>query len=152
MDAEKLTEKILALVPEAAPEENKQFISFLVPADKLKYLASQLREKKELDFDFLFCLTGVDRGTDLGVVYHLASTTHQHELVLKVRTPDLENPVFDTVSDLWKTADFLEREVWDLFGIRFRGHSDLRRIFLEEDWIGYPLRKDYKDDINIVEL
>ncbi|MFH1936189.1 MAG: NADH-quinone oxidoreductase subunit C [Bacteroidota bacterium] len=152
MDSEKLKEKILTLVPEAQPEENKQFPAFLIPADKLKTLATHLKEEKELDFDFLFCLSGVDWGTELGVVYHLTSTTHNHSLELKVKTDNRETPAFDTVADLWKTAEFFEREVWDLFGIRFTGHPDMRRIFLEEDWVGYPMRKDYTDEVNIVEL
>ena len=73
-------------------------------------------------------------------------------MVLKVKISDRENPAVDTVSDIWKTAEFHEREVYDLFGIKFNNHPDLRRILLEEDWEGYPLRKDYKDEVNIVEL
>jgi len=152
MDSEKLKEKISSLVPEAHLEENKQFPTFLIPPDKLKFLATQLKENKELDFDYLFCLSGVDWGTELGVVYHLNSTSLSHSLELKVKTENREKPEFDTVADLWKTAEFFEREVWDLFGIRFNGHPDLRRIFLEEDWVGYPMRKDYTDEVNIVEL
>ena len=86
------------------------------------------------------------------VVYHLESTVHGHKMVLKVKISDRENPAVDTVSDIWKTAEFHEREVYDLFGIKFNNHPDLRRILLEEDWEGYPLRKDYKDEVNIVEL
>ncbi|MFH1159324.1 MAG: NADH-quinone oxidoreductase subunit C [bacterium] len=152
MESNSLKAKILELVPEAQQVENKQFPAFLIPPGKLKALATSLKEDKDLDFDYLFCLSGVDWGTELGVVYHLTSTYHNHTLELKVKTSDRETPEIETVSDLWKTADFFEREVWDLFGIRFKGHPDLRRIFLEESWVGYPLRKDYKDDINIVEL
>ncbi len=152
MDSEKLTDKILEIVPEAQQEENKQFLTFLIPPDKLKTLTTHLKEEKELDFDYLFCLTGVDWGTELGVVYHLTSTSLNHSVELKVKTDNRETPEFDTVTDLWMTADFFEREVWDLFGIRFTGHPDLRRILLEEDWVGYPMRKDYTDEVNIVEL
>jgi NADH:ubiquinone oxidoreductase subunit C len=91
----------------------------------------------------------VDYGTDLGVVYHLRSTILNHVVVLKSRTSDRENPNFDTVSDIWKTADLHEREVYDLLGIKFNNHPDLRRLFLDNSW-GFPLRKDYVDDINIV--
>ena len=108
MDSEKLKEKILTLVPGAQPEENKQFPTFLIPPDKLKSLAIHLKEEKDLDFDFLFCLSGVDWGTELGVVYHLTSTSHSHSVELKVKTEDREHPEFDTVSDLWKNADFFE--------------------------------------------
>ncbi len=152
MDSEKLKEKILTLVPEAQLEENKQFPTFLIPSGKFKSLTAKLKEDKDLDFDYLFCLTGVDWGTELGVVYHLTSTSLNHSLELKVKTENRETPEFDTVADLWKTAEFFEREVWDLFGIRFTGHPDMRRIFLEEDWVGFPMRKDYTDEVNIVEL
>jgi len=152
MESEKLKEKILEIVPEAQQEENKQFPTFLIPLDKLKTLTTQLKEDKDFDFDYLFCLTGVDWGTELGVVYHLTSTSLNHSVELKVKTENRDNPEFDTVSDLWRTAEFFEREVWDLYGIRFTGHPDMRRIFLEEDWVGFPMRKDYTDEVNIVEL
>jgi len=152
MEAEKLIEKILEIVPEAQLEENKQFPTFLVPSGKFKSLAVKLKEEKELDFDYLFCLTGVDWGTEVGVVYHFTSSFLNHSVELKVKTENRENPEFDTVADLWKAAEFFEREVWDLFGIRFTGHPDMRRIFLEENWVGYPMRKDYTDEVNIVEL
>ena len=112
-------------------------------------LAKQLRDDKEAQFDFLFCLSGVDWGQDLGVVYHLRSTIYEHVVVIKTRTSDREHPQFDSVSDIWKTADFHEREAFDLLGIRFTNHPDLRRLFLDSSW-GFPLRKDYVDDINIV--
>lgn len=152
MDIEKLKEKVLALVPEAEPEENKQFPVFYIPAARAHSFLLQLKNDPELLFDYLFCLTGVDTGKILTVVYHLKSTTHTHELVIKVKAEDRENAAVDTVCDLWRTAEFLEREVYDLLGIRFNNHPDLRRIFLEESWVGHPLRKDYKDEINIVEL
>ncbi|HTX89041.1 MAG TPA: NADH-quinone oxidoreductase subunit C [Bacteroidales bacterium] len=152
MDPEKLKERVQNLVPEAGLEENKQFPVFVIPSAKLHELAEKLFREEDLAFDYLFCLTGVDRGKQLEVVYHLTSTHHGHSLVLKVQTEDRLNPAFDTVCDIWKTAEFHEREVYDLLGVRFNHHPDLRRIFLEEDWPGYPLRKDYKDEVNIVEL
>ncbi len=152
MDREKLKEKILLLAPEAEAEENAQFPVFFIPSAQIHSVAKQLREGEETQFDYLFCLTGVDMVKYLGVVYHLRSTRFGHELVLKVKTEDRVNPAFDTVSDIWKGADFLEREVYDLLGIRFNNHPDLRRIFLDENWVGYPLRKDYTDEVNIIEL
>jgi NADH-quinone oxidoreductase subunit C len=130
-------------------KEGKQYIEVTLPATKLHSVAAQLREGDETKFDYLFCLTGVDYGQDLGVIYHLRSTILGHAVVLKVRTSDRENPQFDSVSDIWITADFHEREAFDLLGIRFANHPDLRRLFLDSSW-GYPLRKDYVDDINIV--
>lgn len=152
MEPEQLKQKILSLEPEAQQEANQQFPTFLIPSGKFKALAAQLKEEKDLDFDYLFCLSGVDWGAELGVVYHLTSTALDHSVELKVKTADREKPEVDTVADLWKTAEFFEREVWDLFGIRFTGHPDMRRIFLEEEWVGFPMRKDYTDEVNIVEL
>jgi len=82
-------------------------------------------------------------------VYHLRSTKYNHSVVLKVRTSDRKDPHFDSVSDIWRTADFHEREVFDLLGIKFTNHPDLRRFFLSRS-MGFPLRKDYVDDIHIV--
>jgi NADH-quinone oxidoreductase subunit C len=152
MDFETLKERVQHLVPEAELEENKQFPTFIVPPDRLHELASILKSAEDTAMDYLFCLSGVDTGQHLMVVYHLTSTVHNHSAVLKVRTANREHPVFDSVDDLWKTAEFHEREVFDLFGIGFTGHPDLRRIFLDENWVGYPMRKDYKDEVNIVEL
>jgi NADH-quinone oxidoreductase subunit C len=152
MDNEKLKERAQSLVPEARLEENKQFLTLVIPAGKLHDLAVNLKNGEDTAFDYLFCLTGVDNSKQLMVVYHLESTLHKHCMVLKVQTDDRENPVFDTVSDIWKSAEFYEREVFDLFGIRFTNHPDLRRIFLDENWKGFPFRKDYIDEVNIVEL
>jgi NADH:ubiquinone oxidoreductase subunit C len=91
----------------------------------------------------------MDYGQELGVVYHLRSTKLGHDLVVKSRTVDRQDPHFDSVTDIWKTADLFEREVYDLLGIKFTNHPDLRRLFLDKSW-GFPLRKDYADDINIV--
>jgi len=131
--------------------ENKQYLEVLVPAESLHKLAKLLKETPETDFDYLFCLSGVDYGKQFAVVYHLESTTLKHKLVLKVKTDDRTNPNFDTVCGIWRTAEWFEREVFDLFGIKFNNHPDLRRLFLPEDWVGYPLRKDFKDELNIIE-
>jgi len=152
MDNEQLKERIPGLVPGAEFQENKQFLTFLIPPAELHALALKLKNEDDFAFDYLFCLTGVDLVKQLMVVYHLESTKHHHQLVLKVQTEDRANPAFDTVCDIWKTAEFHEREVYDLLGIRFNNHPDLRRLFLDEDWKGYPLRKDYVDEVNIVEL
>jgi len=152
MDNITLKEKILSLVPGAEFQENKQYLTFLIPSDKMHELALKLKNEPEFNFDYLYCLSGVDYPKYLEIVYHLESTGHRHELVLKVRTAGRENANADTVCDIWKTAEFHEREIYDLLGIKFNHHPDMRRIFLDEDWKGYPLRKDYVDEVNIVEL
>ena len=152
METEKLKERILSLFPEVQVEENKQFLSCVIPANQFHAALENLKNTADTSFDYLFCLTGADMGKELVVVYHLNSTQHQHELVLKVKLADRENPVVDSVCDLYKAAEFYEREVYDMLGIRFSNHPDMRRIFLDENWQGYPLRKDYVDEINIIEL
>jgi len=112
-------------------------------ADAGRYLA----EDEALVFDSLMCLSGVDlniKDTDLAVVYHLYSMTHRHKVVLKTLVPK-EDPHVPSVEQIWKTAQWHEREVYDLYGIIFENHSDLRRILLPDDWEGYPLRKDYQE-------
>ena len=103
-----------------------------------------LKDDPELQFNYLMCLSGVDfgAGKNLGVVYHLQSMPLMHQIVLKVELPR-ESASLPSVALIWRTADWHEREAYDLFGIRFEGHPDLRRIFLPDDWEGHPLRKDY---------
>ena len=149
MDNLQLTEFIKSIDAELEVKEGTQFAEVTVPASRLLSLARALKYKEEASFDFLYCMTGVDYGKDLGVIYHLRSTRYGHSIVLKTITSDRENPQFDSVTDLWGTADFNEREVFDLLGIRFTNHPDMRRLFLDSSW-GFPLRKDYVDDVNIV--
>ena len=119
----------------------------LIAPDALAGIARYLVEDSALAFDSLMCLSGVDLGVkeeNLEIVYHLFSMTHRHTVVLKVHLPK-EDPHIPSVEDIWKTANWHEREAYDLYGITFEGHSDLRRILMPEDWEGHPLRKDYKD-------
>ncbi len=131
-------------------EEESQFLNIQVPAEHLHDLMAQLKNDPETQFDYLFCLSGVDWGEKLGIVYHLESTTKRHIIVVKVTAEDRETPVLDSVYDIWATAEFHEREVFDFFGIKFTNHPNLKRLFLTEDWIGYPLRKDYEDETNMI--
>lgn len=131
-------------------EAESQFLNITVKPEHLHELLSQLKSNTETSFDYLFCLTGMDWGTDLGIVYHLESTTHRHQLVVKVKTSDRENPTFDSVCDIWSTAEFHEMEVFDYFGIKFNNHPNLKRLFMPKDWVGYPLRKDYVDEVNMI--
>ena len=103
-----------------------------------------------MKFNYAFCITGMDWGKELGVIYHLESTELKHRIVVKVMTEDRENPTLDSVHDIWQTADFHELEVYDFFGIKFNNHPKLRRLFLTPEWEGFPLRKDYVDEANMV--
>ncbi len=119
--------------------------AIVVPADKLVSICKILKESKIFSFDCLSNLTAVDRKDRFEVVYHLFSYSLRHEVTLKVVLPRDETAHIETVERLWGCANWLEREVYDLFGIKFDGHSDLRRIMLPDDWVGHPLRKDYKE-------
>ncbi|MEI8202131.1 MAG: NADH-quinone oxidoreductase subunit C [Bacteroidota bacterium] len=150
MNNEQLKEKIRAIDSNIIITDGPQYVTLEVSPADLHKTASMLKTHPDLLFDYLFCLTGTDLADACQVVYHLESYTHRHCVVLKVKTANRENAVLDTVCDIWITADFHEREVYDLVGITFTNHPDMRRIFLdEEDWVGHPLRRDYTDD-NIV--
>lgn len=149
MDKIQLAEFVKTLDDNLEIKEGRQFAEVTVSSSKLYSLAKLLKEREEAKFDFLVCITGVDYSNDLGVIYHLRSTVYEHTIVLKTRTSDRENPTLDSITDLWSTAEFHEREVYDLLGIKFTNHPDLRRLFLDSSW-GFPLRKDYADDKNIV--
>ena len=131
-------------------EEGSQFLNITVSPENLHKLMSELKNNEDTSFDYLFCLTGMDWGKELGVVYHLESIKYRHIVVVKVSTEDRENPTLDTVCDIWPTAELLEREVFDFFGIVFNNHPNLKRLFLTDEWDGFPLRKDYVDEINMV--
>jgi NADH/F420H2 dehydrogenase subunit C len=151
MTNEELKNKILAVAPDAQVAEGKQYLEVTVTPEKLRELSKNLKDSEDTSFDYLFCQTGVDWKDCFGVIYHLASTRHNHNIVVKTKTPDREKPKLPTVSDIWRTAEYHEREIWDMLGIRFTDHPDLRRFFLDESWSGHPLRKDYADEENIIE-
>ena len=117
---------------------------FKVSPTSIVGVCSQLKDEKSLDFQVLSDLTAIDFPKDdqLKVVYHLYSYSARHQIVLKVDL-DRETPRITTVESVWKVANWFEREVYDLFGVVFEGHTDLRRIMLPEDWVGHPLRKDF---------
>jgi len=116
----------------------------IIAPDKINAISLFLRDEESLQFDFLSSLSGVDYDDEnLLIVYNLYSFVHKHKLMIKVFVPKIE-PNVKTVSDIWATADWHEREAFDLFGIKFEDHPDLRRILLPDDWEGHPLRKDYK--------
>jgi NADH-quinone oxidoreductase subunit C len=115
-----------------------------VAPDRVDEIARVLRDDENFRFDTLMCLSGVDYGGGtLGVVYHLHSIRKGHKITLKVRVP-AGNPHVRSVEAVWKTANWHEREAYDLIGIVFDGHPDLRRILMPYDWEGHPLRKDFE--------
>ena len=130
-------------------EEGGQFLNGNVARENIFAVMKKLRD--DLGFNYLFCLTCVDWKTHFTMMYHLRNLSTNDELVIKSKIEDVNNPAIDTVSNLWQTANFHEREVFDLFGVKFYNHPDLRRIFLDENWPGYPLRKSYEDP-NMIEL
>ncbi len=151
MTSEALKTAITALLPEAAFEDGREWLNVRIEAKDWKAFAERLRYQPGLDFDYLFCLTCVDWPAHMDMVYHLTSTVHRHTVVVKAKL-EREDPAIDTVCDIWRTAEFHEREVYDLFGVRFNDHPDLRRLLLTDDWKGWPLRKDYEDPVNMIKL
>ena len=137
---------------EIANKLEKQFVrsivessenSFVVKSEFLLRIATFLKTTSGLDFDYLTSITAVDYYDYFEVVYHLTSLKHNHSLVLKTRCYGRDKPRLWSVVGLWQGADFQEREIYDLMGISFDGHPNLKRIFLWEGFQGHPLRKDY---------
>lgn len=118
--------------------------TIIVKPESLFQIASFLKNTADLDFDYLSFVTAVDYNTYFELVYYLTSLQHNHGLILKTRCTDRENPTVPSVVSLWNGANFQEREVYDLMGIKFEGHPNLKRIALWEGFPGHPLRKDFK--------
>jgi len=117
--------------------------SLVVKSEFLLAVASFLKDTPGLDFDYLTSITAVDYRNYFEVVYQLTSLKHNHSLFMKSRCYDREKPALPSVVNLWRGADFQEREIYDLIGISFEEHPNLKRIFLWEGFKGHPLRKDY---------
>jgi NADH-quinone oxidoreductase subunit C len=141
LSGRELAQRIAEHVPDAIVEADDA--AAIVQSQSLFEVMRFVKETAELDFDYLVSITAVDYLDYLEVVYHLLSMEHNHSLVLKARCYDRDNPEVPSVVELWQGADFQEREVYDLMGIRFAGHPNLRRIFLWEGFQGHPLRRDY---------
>lgn len=141
-------ENIARRFPEATFEEG-EWLLVNIPDAKWHSLAKTLKEDPEFGFDYLVAIVGMDWTETLGCMYYLTSTTHNTHVSVKVTTSDRENPMLHSISDLWAVANLYEREVYDYYGIIFINHPDMRRLFLRNDWVGYPLRKDYNDDPNV---
>lgn len=148
MDNARLIELVRSVAGNATEVKNAVPLSFLIDSSDLLLVCEQLYRNPESYFDMLSCITGVDNGSEantMEVIYQLYSIPFNHSLMLKVVVPR-ENPEVESITSIWKSANWLEREVFDMFGIVFKNHPDLRRILMPADWNGYPLRKDYKHE------
>lgn len=151
MTGEELKIKLSELLPSIVYEEGGEWINMMIQPEEWKSFAKQIRSTPGLDFDFLFCVTCVDWKTHLTMVYHVTSTIHRHNIVVKTKL-DRVTPEIETVCDIWRTAEFHEREQFELFGVNFKNHPDLRRLILTDDFQGFPLRKDFEDPVNMIKL
>lgn len=151
MNKEKLMDYIRELNPGAVVDDEAALLTVTLSAGEVHAMAQKLKDYPGNDFDHLSSLTAVDWEDHFQVVYHLYSFSGKMTIVLKGKLEERESPLVESVSDIWKGAALMESEVYDLFGIRFKGHPGLKRLFLGEDWEGFPLRKDYSDEINIIE-
>lgn len=150
MTNEEIRNHIGSVLEGATFDESGEWLTLQLEPAHWKGIAWELRDGV-LKMDYLFCLTCIDWKTHLTMVYHLTSTHLRHTLVVKANL-NRDVPEIDTVSDLWRTAEFHEREAFEMFGVQFAGHPDLRRLILEDDFKGFPLRKDFEDPINMIKL
>jgi NADH-quinone oxidoreductase subunit C len=152
MTNEELKIQLTALVPTATWEEGTEWPTFQIAPEEWPTVANQLRTDDALKFDYLFCETCVDWKTHLTMVYHLSSTHFRHNIVVKAKL-DRTKPEIATVAGIWRTAEFFEREVYEMYGVNFLGHPDLRLLILPDGWEGKnPMRKDFEDPINMIKL
>lgn len=148
MDNARLIELVRQVAGHADELKNAMPLTLVVDAATLTQVCERLHKNPETYFDMLTCITGVDNGPEtntMEVIYHLYSIPFHQSLMLKVIVTR-ENPEVETLTTIWKSANWLEREVFDMFGIAFKNHPDLRRILMPADWDGNPLRKDYKHE------
>ncbi len=156
MSNEELKTTITELLPSATYEEGidqgNQWLNVDVESKDWLPFAQQLRNNESLFFDYLFCLTCIDWKTHLTMVYFLSSTRYRHTLVVKSKL-DSNNPEIETASKIWKTAEFHEREVYEMFGVNFLNHPDLRLLILPDGWEGKkPMLKNFEDPVNMIRL
>ncbi len=142
LQAADIATKLEAVLPGSTVESAGNTV--IIKSEFVLQAATFLKNTAGLDFNYLNFLTATDYTTYFELVYDLVSLEHNHKVVLKTRLTDREKPELASVFSVWKGADFQEREIYDLFGITFTGHPNLKRIFLWEGFQGYPLRKDFK--------
>ena len=128
-------------------DEASKYVTVNVSSDIYYEVMQAIRE---MGFDYLFSMTGMDWGAALGVTNHLENMATGDILAVKVKLEDRENPELPTLENIWKTAHLHEREIYDLFGINFKGHSVMKRLLLTDDWEGYPMRKDWMDETKMI--
>lgn len=152
MRNEELKIKITELLPMASFEEGGEWLNINLDANDWLPFARQMRNNEALFFDYLFCLTCIDWKAHLTMVYHLSSTKYRHNVVVKIKL-DRAKLEIETVSRIWKTAEFHEREVYEMFGVNFLNHPDLRLLILPDGWERKnPMLKDFEDPINMIRL
>ena len=149
---EELKTKITELLPAATFDETGEWLNITIESKDWLTFAGQLHNDASLYFDYLFCVTCADWKTHLNMTWHLSSTKYRHNIVVKTNL-DRNNPEIETVSHIWRTADFNEREAYEMFGVNFLNHPDLRLLILPDGWEGRnPMRKDFEDAINMIKL
>ena len=144
--------KAVALLEEKFADEVVEVVEFrgdttiVVKPERIVDMATALKDGHDTGFKYLSMIAGMDYSPArprFGVVYNLYSHKHHDRITLKVRLADDQSPAIDSVAKVWSTANWHEREIYDMMGIRFNGHPDLRRILMPADWVGHPQRKDY---------
>ena len=145
MEQSEIVARVGAAYPDALVSTEEEAAHIQLSPEHWLRVAQFLRSDPELHFDSLMCLAGYDKGPGepLGVVYNLHSMGKLHKLEVRIEVPR-DGGTIPSVARIWRTADWHEREAYDMFGIQFEGHPDLRRMLLPEDWEGHPLRKDYQ--------
>ena len=152
MTKEELKPKITELLAGAAFDETGEWLNISIDPKDWLPLAQQLRHDEGLQFDYLFCVTCIDWKTHLAMVYHLSSTIFRHNIVIRSILNN-DKPEIESVSHIWRTAEFHEREAYEMFGVDFLNHPDLRLLILPDGWEGRnPLRKDFEDPVNMIKL
>ena len=136
-----LAERINQAHPGTAVDSNQTDV--WIELHSVLAVARFLKEAEDLDFAFLTAITAVDYVDNFEIIYHLLSMRRNHSAVLKMRCYGREEPIVDSVTGIWRGADLQEREIWDLMGVRFEGHPNMKRILLWEGFPGHPLRKDF---------
>ncbi|MDI6733031.1 MAG: NADH-quinone oxidoreductase subunit C [Planctomycetota bacterium] len=144
MNIQEIADKLKARFGESVNFQDNPLAPFVrVKVDTIVQVAQFLKETPDLYFDSLMSLTCVDYPANFTIVYHLFSMRHLYKVILKVEVPK-DNAMVSTVENIWRAANWFEREIYDLFGVKFEGHPNLIRILLPDDWEGHPLRKDYQ--------
>ncbi len=152
MTSEEIKAELLLIHPSLTFEEGGEWVNAVIEPGDWLLLAKQLRKHSSFACDYLFCLTCVDWKTHLTMVYHLSSTMYRHSIVIKSKL-NRDKPEIESVAAIWRTAEFHEREVYELFGVKFLNHPDLRLLILPDGWEGRnPMRKDYEDPVNMIKL